>query len=201
MPHRDMDQELVSAARAGRAGKVSELLACGANPRKKKSNALRWAALYGHVECVRLLLPTSDPMAEDSYALRGASQNGHAECAKMLLTVSDAKAKDCHAIQLAARNAHADCVRMLLPVSSPLCEIGGFLEEVFESGHENVAALLIEEEPKLLDGVDLSECLAAARKRGHHDLAAYVSSIMDQKALVDVAPDASACGGRRHARL
>ena len=71
MPQRKIDQELVSAARAGIAGRVSELLARGADPRSCKSAALRVAAYSGHEECVRLLLPMSDPGECESYALRG----------------------------------------------------------------------------------------------------------------------------------
>ena len=183
MPHRDMDQELVGAAQAGGARKVSKLLACGANPRKKDSCALRWAAHSGHVECVRLLLPTSDPMAEDSYALRAASQNGHAECVKMLLTVSDPKALDSQALKVAAKNGHEQCVRMLRAVSGPLGEIDGLLEKVFELGHAKVAALMIEEEPGLLDGINLPKRLAEALKNSHADMASYLSAIIDQRAL------------------
>ena len=215
MPQSDIDQQLLSAVHAGIAAKVSEMLACGSDPRRENCRALREAAGLGYAECVRVLLPVSDPKAADCHALRVAAGNGQAECVRLLLPVSDAnadeslvlrlaacnghsecvrmllplsnaKAEDCHALQVAARNGHAECVRMLLPVSGPLGEIDGLLEKVLESGHANVAALLIEEEPRLLDGVDLSKCLAGARENGHGGLAAYLSSIIEQKAILGV---------------
>ena len=39
--------------------------------------------------------------------------------------------------------------------------------------------------------VDLSKCLADAHKKGHGDLAAYLSSIMEQRALGGVAQNAA----------
>ena len=254
MPHSDIDHELVSAAHAGSAAQVSELLACGADPESSRSAALRAAAEFGHVECARLLLTVSEAkdreceaLLYESEALRGAAYNGHAECVRMLLSVSDAKAEDSWPLLLAAGNGHVECLRVLLPVSdpmadgslalrdaarngheecvrlllpgsdpkagdfralraaahygrvgcvrlllaasSPLCEIGGLLEKVIESGQAKMAALLIGEEPRLLDGVDLSKCLAAAREKDHMDMAALLWSIIEQKELLAVEQD------------
>ena len=86
-----------------------------------------------------------------------------------------------------------------MPESSPLVEIYGLLAVAMVAGQAKVAALLIEAEPRLLDGVNLPKCLAEALENSYGDLASYLSSIIDQRELVDVAPDASACGG--HARL
>ena len=258
MPSRKIDQELVSAAQAGDAAKVSSLLAYGANPRSKKSGALvaagenghvecvrlllpvsdakaaeslalRVAANYGHAECVRMLLPLSDAKAENFYALRSAACSGHVECVRMLLAASDAKAMNSYALQLAAANGHAECVRLLLPVSDPaarnslalrwaaesgrveclwellaeskpLVEIDGLLAGVMAAGQAKVAAILIEQEPRLLDGMDISKCLALAMENKHEDLAAYLSSIIDRKELLGMEQDRPA-SSRGLARL
>ena len=201
MPSRMIDQELLNAAQAGDAAKVSELLACGADPRSENYWALRVAADLGYSECVRLLLPASDPKAGESNALRVAAWNGHAECVRMLLPGSDAKAAGSAALRWAAKNGHAECVRLLMTASGPLRAIDGLLEQVIEGGSAKVAALVIAEEPRLLEGVDFSKCIAEALENSHGDLASYLSSIIEQRELVGVAPNAAACGGHRHARL
>ena len=66
-----------------------------------------------------------------------------------------------------------------------------------------MAALMIEEEPRLLDGINLPKCLAEALENRHGDLASYLSSIIDQREILGVAlgaPDATECG-RWRARL
>ena len=183
----NVDQELIEATEAGDAAKVSELLVHGANPRSRKPGALQWAASNGLVEGLRRLLPVSDAKADDSFALWSAAKYGHAECVKLLLPVSDPKAGESYALRMAASMGHEECVRLLLPVSGPLCEIEGVLGAVLEAGRATVAALLIEEEPRLLDGVDLLKCLAAALENDHLDMAALLSSIIDKKELLEVA--------------
>ena len=160
MPHSDIDQELIDAAERGRAAKLSELLAFGADPRSREFMALLLAAGNGHEECVRLLMPLSDPKANNSLALRLAAENGHEEC-----------------------------VRMLLPASRPLCESDGLLEAVIEAGRAKVAALLIGENPRLVDGLNLSKCIAAAIEKDHADMAAFLSTIIEQKAILGVLPE------------
>ena len=157
------------------------------DPTDRDSEALRLAAENGHVECAKLLLPVSDPKERDSQALRFAAHNGHAECVKLLLSVSDPRPEESEALRWALRWAatygHVECVRMLLAVSGLLGEIDGLLEEVFYRGHAKVAAVLIGEEPRLLDKINLSQCLAAARENGHGNLASYLSAIIDQREL------------------
>ena len=170
------------------------------DPMEQESGALRWAAMHGHAECVRLLLPVSDPKARESEALRYAAENGHEECLRLLLPVSNQKALKFLALRSSARNGHAECVK-LLAVSGPRLEIKRALKEAMAKGDSKIAALLIGEAAELIDEMDLSKCLAAAVKKKHGDLASYLSSIIEQRELVGVAPGAAACGGRRHARL
>ena len=154
-----------------------------------QSLALRVAAQNGHAKCLLLLLDASDPKAKESYALRTAANNGHVECVRLLLPLSDPKALDCEALMLATRYEHVECARLLLAASGPLRAIDGLLEKVINAGSFKMAALLIGEEPQLLEGLDLSKCVAAARENGHADLASYFSAIMDQKELLEIAAD------------
>ena len=94
MPQSDIDQELVDAAEAGAAAKVSALLAKGADSMCNSSQALQLAAHNGHAECVRELLPVSEAQVGNSYALRLAAYGGHVECVRLLLPMSNPKALD-----------------------------------------------------------------------------------------------------------
>jgi len=108
---------LIEAAREGRLEDVRVFIkGC---PREQKSVALRRAAEYGHVECVKLLLPVSNPKDLNSDALRLAAQNGHAECVKLLIPVSDPCNENSVALVCAALNRHVECVRLLIDVSQP----------------------------------------------------------------------------------
>lgn len=108
---------LIDAARQGRLEDVRVFMkGC---PREQKGVALRRAAEYGHVECVKLLIPVSNPKDLNSDALRLAAQNGHAECVKLLIPVSDPYNQCSVALVCAALNRHAECVRLLVDVSQP----------------------------------------------------------------------------------
>ena len=174
-------EALRRAARNGHAECVRLLLPVSA-PKAEESEALRWAVENGHEECVRLLLPASDPKAAESEALRRAAWNGHEECVRLLLPMSDAKANGSEALRGAAGNGHAECVKLLAALGSRH-ELKKALEEAMDEGESKIAALLIEQEPGCVDGVDLSKCLAAAHKKGHADLAAFLSSIIEQREL------------------
>lgn len=191
---------LMEAACAGHVECVRLLLPMS-DTKARGSLALRVAVQNGHVECARLLLPVSDAAADDCYALRVAALNGRAECLTLLLPVSDAKALGSQALRLAVCEGHAECVRMLISVSGPLCEIEGLLDGAMSAGQAKVAALLIGEEPRLLDGVDLLGRREAAIKNNHGDMASLLLSIEDQKELSSLAPGQPARGGLRHQRL
>ena len=81
-----------------------------------------------------------------------------------------------------------------MTASGPLGKIGGLLEQVIEGGSAKVAALLIADDPRILDGADLQKCLASALEKGHGDMAGFLLSIMDQKELLAIAPDQTARG-------
>lgn len=90
---------LINAARLGSDQDVKSCLASGCDPLFKDRHgrsALMLAALYGHENCVRLLLPISDPLAQgkDGYsALMLAAWGGSHDCVSLLLAHSDVLAK------------------------------------------------------------------------------------------------------------
>lgn len=108
---------LVDAARRGDQDAVCQW-ATHCN-KEQRSNALRRAAEYGHVACVKLLIPVADPKDLDSDALRLAARGGHVECVKLLIPVSDPATDNSVALVAATMNGHLECVRVLLPVSNP----------------------------------------------------------------------------------
>lgn len=108
---------LIVAARQGCVDDVRALM--NGCPRDQKSVALRRAAEYGHVECVKLLIPVSNPKDLDSDALRLAAHNGHTECVRALIPVSDSDNYDSVALVSAAMKQHPECVRLLIGVSNP----------------------------------------------------------------------------------
>lgn len=182
------------AAENGHVECVKALLPVS-DPKARSSGALRWAAVKGRVECVRLLLPVSEVNARESLALRLAAEYGHMECVKLLIPESDPKANGSDALRRAASYGNSSCVRLLLATSQPLIEIEGLLDKVIEAGRAETAALLIEEEPRLLDGLNLSQCLALAIENEHGDLARFLSSIIDQREILGVVPDRASSHG------
>lgn len=130
----ELDEGLHEAAMDGRAEKVAELLACGADPRSLDSTgwtALCAAAYGGHVECVRLLAPYGEAghgAHENPMALKRAAELGWSRCVRALATKASANDKEAlstalsageTAIMLAAAGGHAGSVEALLPWSDP----------------------------------------------------------------------------------
>ncbi|WP_167040747.1 ankyrin repeat domain-containing protein [Burkholderia sp. Ax-1724] len=140
---RDRATALMIASGMGWAEGVELLLAAiesrpGGSRQRRLAPTLRddWgrtplilAAQTGSVECVRLLLPTSEPNAMDSdgrTALMWAAKEANAgavECLKALLPASDAGKKDRRgktALHLAASGGWPEAVELLAPLSDPL---------------------------------------------------------------------------------
>lgn len=191
------NKALVEAARTNDLQEVSKLLANGADPLWNGSAALARAAANGHGECVKLLIPLSDPKADDCWALCWAADCGHAECVKLLLPATDPRGLDSAALCCSATKGHLECVKLLLPLSHPLVELGGLFEEVLSSGHADVAMLMVDNEPRLLDGVDLEQWVSKAIEKQRFDLARYLSSIIDKRQLSDIVGKRPACGSPR----
>lgn len=87
------------------------------------TQALQEAALYGHVECARILAPLSNPMLDDSLALRWAANIGSSEIVELLIPRSDPSAHNWTALTWAIDSGRDSCVNLLLPLFEPSDQI------------------------------------------------------------------------------
>lgn len=214
----NIHERLVDCARDGNFEEISRLLAIGADPRHNASRALSLAAEHGQAQCVKLLIPLSEPQSNNSEALRKAASNGHAECTLLLAPVSDPKAEDSAALRFAAYHGQSEVVRQLIPVSDPKashsCAIRWAAMNchvecvkllipvstlktsrvvsavLLLGGNAQILSLMLASEPLLLDGHDLSRCLADSISNGHPELADLLSSMVEQKAIAEHLPAA-----------
>ena len=83
-------------------------------------------------------------------------------------------------------------VKLLAAASKPLVEFRGLVAVAMKSGSAEVVEMLVGEEPEVLDGTDLSQCLATAIERERGDLACFFLAIVDQSELLGIVPDRSA---------
>ena len=118
-----LDTDLLDSARLGSKDGLLSALKKGANPNyksHKEQTALHYAAMNGHLDCVRILIPLSTPDAPDAYGrtpIHRATENGYFQCVVCLLTVSNTHIKDANDWSLlhwAARYGHTECVSLLL---------------------------------------------------------------------------------------
>lgn len=212
MPAKEYSLGLMRAAEAGDADQVSECLARGADPLCGNSRAIRMAALEGHVECVKLLIPASNPKANNSYVLCWAASNGHIECLRLLAPRSGSKVDNSRALRCAAAGGHAECVKILIPISNPkdnrlalkdaidsqsvecvrllIPESGPLLNDrkvlasALARGNAKILSLMLAREPLLLTGLDLRRHRDAAIANWRPELAMILSAIIEQQALV-----------------
>lgn len=100
-------QLLYTAAEEGNTTEVARLTSrCN---RTANGDALGRAALNGHVDCVKVLLPNSSLKSTKDGLLWAAAQ-GHLDCVKLLKGNNDASSPLFHA----AGGGHTECVRFLL---------------------------------------------------------------------------------------
>lgn len=211
-----LEVSLIRSAARGHATAVLLLLQQDADPEYLNSLALTLAAANGHLECVKILAPISDTLADNSEALCQAATNGHVQCVEFLIPISDAAAENSGALCLAARNGHVECVNALIPKAEPLDATNALCIAAFEGhpecvalllplsasmrhtlnafcsaaecGHVRVAELMLAHEPRISRALDFNELLSSAVARGHHDLAALFSSIIDKASLSSTVP-------------
>ncbi len=116
---------LAAAARAGSGSVVRYLVGeRGVDPAALDNFAIRWAALNGHTDVVKLLLDLPlergvDPAADDNFAFRWAAENGHTAIVQLLLDLPlergvDPAARNNSALCYAAENGQTDVVQLLL---------------------------------------------------------------------------------------
>jgi ankyrin repeat protein len=104
--------------RYGFTEELNDKLNKGWDPSKDDNDVIQFAARYGHIEIVKILLADkrADPSAYNNYAILFASEYGHIEVVKQLLNDKrvDPSENNNYAIRLAARNGHTEIVKMLL---------------------------------------------------------------------------------------
>jgi len=78
--------------------------------------ALGLAAIGGHVECVKLLIPVSTIHVKKTMVFRWAAQNNHVECVKELLAYSTPSSRT-KALKAAVVFKNQDMIDLLAPFS------------------------------------------------------------------------------------
>ena len=128
VPERDLDSQLVVAAREGNATKVLGLISDGANVNGTETvegigrSALYHASAEGSVEVVKLLISRGARVDEQPpgrpTALISASFRGHTEVVRVLLAAGASPNAvgeyGWTALATAARNGHVEIIRLLI---------------------------------------------------------------------------------------
>lgn len=175
--------DLLAAAKDGQAARLADLLALEPELCSTISEAIVAAAKSGHAECIGLLLPFCDPKDDDSLALRYAASNGHEECVRLLAPLSDPQALSCAAVRLAASGGHVECVRVLLPRSSSDFALASILNSALSFGLTSLLAVLIAHDPNVFEQLDLPDLVLKSLSLGHGDMALFLGSIIDRRAI------------------
>lgn len=102
-----------------------------------KHDSLHIAAMYGHANCVELLLPYCDARQDGSAPIRSAAGNGHFKCVEVLLPHSNPNAVNGSALLRASQNGHDKCVELLIGHSSDK-DITTAHAQAVVHGHTNV---------------------------------------------------------------
>lgn len=150
-----LNESLMDAAMNGDESELESLLRRpGCDARRKNDegmSALMFAAKYGNVACVRLLLKASDALDKDRHgmtALMWGARNGDAACVQLLIQVSDVVAQDKlgdSALMHAGAEGWAPCVKLLIPLSDVgVLNSRGLTaaDEARDRGYPRVAALI-----------------------------------------------------------
>jgi ankyrin repeat protein len=174
---------LSAAVRNGHLDVVEVLLEHrGTDPTFDDCQALRWAALRGFEQIVRLLLALTgeravDPRALDDECIRFAALNGHlgVVCALLADGRCDPAALDNYAIRAAARLGHLEIVHALLrePRVNPGAQQSAALRVAAAGGHAGVveALLAVPEEHRAVDpGACDHEAMRSALRLGATDI-------------------------------
>lgn len=108
-----MDDIINTAATNGNAQQLRSLLI---GVELTDDYALGLAAIGGHVECVRLLIPMSTIHIKKTMAFRWAAQNNHFECVKVLLPYSTTSSRT-KALKAAVVFKNQEMIDLLAPSS------------------------------------------------------------------------------------
>eukprot|EP01118_Nematostelium_gracile_P018320 TRINITY_DN8108_c0_g1_i1.p1 TRINITY_DN8108_c0_g1~~TRINITY_DN8108_c0_g1_i1.p1 ORF type:complete len:248 (-),score=54.50 TRINITY_DN8108_c0_g1_i1:79-822(-) len=136
------------------------------DPSKKQNHAIRWAAVKGYFQLVKILQqdPRVDPSAVNNQALQQACSKGHLKIVDQLLQDKrvDPAAFQNYAIQEACRNGHVEVVKRLLkdPRVDPNQRRNQAIREASFKGLVGVVAVLLED-----SRVDPGDWINLARQR------------------------------------
>jgi hypothetical protein len=150
------------------------------DPSARDNEAIRYAAMNGHLGVVNRLLrhPRVDPSGRDNEAIRSAARNGHLYVVNRLLEDArvDPSAVLNNASSLAARNGHLDVVNRLLEDArvDPSAVVNYAIRYAAMNGHLGVVNRLLEDARVDPSAVDHFAIRLAARN-GHLDV---VSSLI-----------------------
>ncbi len=180
----NLDSALVKAAESGSPDAVARFLDQGADPMANGAFALRVAAMHGHTQVVKLLLPSCAPSMVAVMALNDAARYGHIEVAKLLLPVSNPKAYGSLPLRSASESGHLEIVKLLLPLSCPKSRSSWALRLAADYGHLEIAKVLL----------PFSDCATALKspkftKTSARDILLSISSVARAKRFVAAHPD------------
>lgn len=180
------------AARNGHAECV-RLLIPVSNPEACGSMPLCVAAEKGHAECVRLLIPVSNHPKDISDALSWAARYDRTECVKLLISAAAANPAVDHLPAICWAIEYGSVESLMLLISNPAIlnacdpanarQIDSILSAAFNFGEARMLSLMLAQEPRLLDGLDLLANADIALAKGHSELSSLLRSIIDKQAL------------------
>lgn len=136
---------LIEAARRGDAPTVRALLLRSeVRARTSSALALTMAAMNGHVECVKLLLPVSNPKQYATRALEMAVEGRHAQCVEVLLQATNALAPTVvtRCVHSCLKHNDATCAGVLAVHCGPLAVDTWILDDTVRWNHAQALAAI-----------------------------------------------------------
>lgn len=111
----------------------------------EKSLPILKAAYYGHVDCVKLLIPVTEKTWIHS-ALSVAVERNNIECVKLLMRACDPKERNSLPLQLAAEHNNEECIALLYDVSDPVQALKTLLSRTSNRNHWSVLKQRLDDE-------------------------------------------------------
>lgn len=189
--------DLVAAAISGDFDALESALARGADPKRDESQALRCASAFGHLECVKRLIPLSNPLAMKSLPLQTAARHGQSACLSLLMPFMCSESR-AQSLFSAAANGHGACVSLLL-ADGGLDEacLSKILSISLNNGQAGVVELLFERDNAMAARLDLARLAKDALGEGHVFLAGFLLSAAERAALENNVSAIPAAANRR----
>jgi hypothetical protein len=114
------------------------------------------AALNGHTECVKMMLPHSlvpGSQMNHNDALISAAYKGHDECVKLLIPVCNPLAYRSAALCAAVESGNQRCVDLLLPVSNTQAALAKLQSEYSDDPglYEDLQHIIAQQQKQILE--------------------------------------------------